>query len=251
MDLGIGGRVALVAGASQGIGRAIARSLAAEGAKLALFARTPDKLEEAAKEVNGLAVPVDLADRAATKKALERVKSELGAPAIFVHAAAAVYEPKKLQYTDDDEVDRFLETDLRSAIEICKAVLPDMMQSRWGRVVMLSSLAARNGVSGATLYGVAKAGLEGLVRGIALDDSRRGITANAVALGFVDTERLAMRVSTDPQARERLTKATATKRLPTPAEVADVVTFLCSPRANAITGAVIDVTAGAHLNNLW
>lgn len=251
MDLGITGRVAVVAGASQGIGRAVARSLAKEGAKLALFARGKEKLEEAAAEVNGLGIQVDLADRAATRAAIERVTKELGAPAILVHAAAAVYEPKKLQYADESEIDRFLETDLRSAIELCRAVLPEMMANRFGRIVVLGSVAARSGVSGGTLYAVAKAGLEGLVRGIALDDSRRGITANAVAIAFADTERLAMRTAGDAAARDRLVRATATRRIPIPDEIADVVTFLASTRASSITGAVIDATAGGHLNNLW
>jgi 3-oxoacyl-[acyl-carrier protein] reductase len=89
------------------------------------------------------------------------------------------------------------------------------------------------------------------VRGIAVDDTRRGITANVVAVSFADTERLAARTAGDAEARERLVRATAARRIPAAEEIADVVTFLASTRAGAITGAVIDATAGAHLNNLW
>ena len=141
--------------------------------------------------------------------------------------------------------------DLTSAIALCTRVLPAMMDARFGRIVALGSLGARFGIAGATLYAATKAALEGLCRGIALDYSRRGITANTLSISFVETERLAVRSAQDPEARARLQRATATRALLTPAQVADVATFLCSPRAAAITGSVIDVTAGAHLNNLW
>jgi NAD(P)-dependent dehydrogenase (short-subunit alcohol dehydrogenase family) len=126
-----------------------------------------------------------------------------------------------------------------------------MMEARFGRIVALGSLAARTGVPGGTVYAAAKAGLEGLMRGLAVDYSRRGITSNAVAMGFCDTERLQARMKGDAAWREKLERATATRVLSTPAEIADVVSFLVSKRASAITGAVIDATAGAHLNNLW
>jgi NAD(P)-dependent dehydrogenase (short-subunit alcohol dehydrogenase family) len=126
-----------------------------------------------------------------------------------------------------------------------------MVEARFGRIVGLGSVAARTGVSGGALYAAGKAALEGLLRGIALDYSRRGVTANVVSIAFADTERLQGRVASDPAARERIERATATRRIPTPEEIADVVAFLCSPRASAITGAVVDATAGGHLNNLW
>jgi NAD(P)-dependent dehydrogenase (short-subunit alcohol dehydrogenase family) len=256
MDLGISGRVALVAGASQGIGRAVATALAREGVDVALLARDAEKLANVAAEIRGLGrravpLPVDVTDRAALRSAVEQATDELGAPGILVHAVAAVWEPRKLQYQEDDEIDRLLRTDLLSAIDLARLVLPAMTHARFGRIVTIGSLAARTGVAGGALYAAGKAALEGLVRGIALDDSRRGITANAVSLGFVDTERLRMRTAGGPEARERLERATATRRITTPEEVADVVAFLCSERARAITGAVVDVTAGGHLNNLW
>jgi NAD(P)-dependent dehydrogenase (short-subunit alcohol dehydrogenase family) len=126
-----------------------------------------------------------------------------------------------------------------------------MMQARFGRIVATGSVAARTGISGGTMYTTTKAALEGLVRGIALDDSRRGITANVVAIGFADTERLATRTAGDEAARERLVRATATRAIPSADDIAHVIAFLCSAKASAITGSVVDATAGVHLNNLW
>ena len=126
-----------------------------------------------------------------------------------------------------------------------------MMTARFGRIVALSSIAARTGISGGALYAAAKSGLEGLVRGLAVDYSRRGISAVAVALGFVDSERLKGRVNEDAAWRDKLVNATATRRIPTVDEVADLVAVLCSPKSAALTGAVIDLAAGAQLNNLW
>jgi len=256
VNLELDGKIALVAGAGRGTGRAVALALAREGADVALLARTAAELEAAAADVRALGrralpVAVDLADDAAREAAVARARAELGPPTLLVLAAAALFRPTKLHNLALADVDELLSIDLRAAVALCRALLPDMLAARHGRVVALGSLAARGGVPGGALYATAKAGLEGLCRGLSLDYARYGITANTVALGFVDSERLAARTDGDPAARERLVRATAARRIPTPAEVADVVAFLCSARAAAITGAVIDVTAGAHLNNLW
>jgi NAD(P)-dependent dehydrogenase (short-subunit alcohol dehydrogenase family) len=136
-------------------------------------------------------------------------------------------------------------------MSICRRLLPGMLRNRQGRVVALGSMAAWAGMPGGTEYTTGKAGLEGFIRGLALEYSSQGVNANVVSLGFVETERLGKRLGSDPEARERLVKATARKSLISPEEVANVVAFLCSSKASAITGAVIDVTAGAHLNNQW
>lgn len=256
MDLGIAGRVALVVGGGRGIGRAVARSLAREGADVAVLSRTETELNSCVSELRALgrralALPCDVTDLPRLDDALARLHAELGPPTLVVLGAAALYKPAKLQFLDDDTARRLLAVDLDSAVALCRRVLPAMMEARFGRIVALGSLAARTGVAGGTLYAVAKAGLEGLVRGLALDYSRRGITANVCAIAFADSERLQARVAGEPEARERLVRATATRALPTPDDVAAVVTFLCSARASSITGAVVDATAGAHLNNAW
>lgn len=256
MDLGIEGRVAIVAGASQGTGRATAIALAREGVDVALVARSKDKLDRVADEVRALGrraevVAVDVTDRAALRAGLDRAAGALGSPTILVHAVASLWRPSKLQFSTDEEVDDQLRTELVSAIDLSRIVLPSMMEARFGRIVVLGSLAARTGISGGTLYATTKAALEGLIRGIALDDSRRGVTANLLSLSFIDSERLATRTAGDEAARERLVRATATREIPSPEDVANVVAFLCSARASVITGAVVEVTAGSHLNNLW
>ncbi len=256
MDLGLTGRVALVAGGGRGIGKACALSLAREGVDVAVLSRTASELEATAAEVRALgrkalALPCDATDAAALDLALDQLQRELGAPTLLVLGTAALYQPRKLQFVGDAEAKTLLDVDIGSAVSLCRRALPGMMEARFGRIVGLSSLAARTGVAGGALYSAGKAALEGLLRGIALDYSRRGITANAVAIAFADTERLRGRTAGDVEARERLLRATATRRLPTPQEIADVVTFLCSPLAAAITGAVVDATAGVHLNNLF
>ena len=257
MDLELTGKTALVVGASRGVGKAIALSLAREGCDVAVIARSAAPLAETAAAIRALgrkasAQPCDVGDAKALEAALAGARDELGAaPTVVVLSVAALWAPRKLHLHEPAEARALLDTDLWSAIEICRQTLPDMMTARFGRIVALSSIAARTGISGGALYAAAKAGLEGLIRGLAVDYSRRGVSAVAVALGFVDSERLKGRVAGDAAWREKLENATATRRIPTVEEVADFVTVLCSPKSSALTGAVIDMSAGAHLNNLW
>ena len=256
MDLGLRDRVALVVGGGRGLGRACALALAREGADVALISRTAAELEATAEAITALgrralALPLDATDLPALDSALQQVRESLGPPVIAVLGAAALYQPRKLQHVEDAEAARFLAVDVGSNVALCTRLLGDMVEARFGRIVALGSVAARTGVAGGTLYAAGKAALEGLCRGIALDYSRRGVTANVVAISFADTERLRGRLAGDPEARARLMKATATRAIPTPEQIADVVAFLCSSQASSITGAVIDATAGAHLNNLW
>ncbi len=254
MELGLDGEIALVTGGGRGIGRACALALAREGAHVAVLARTEAEIEAVSAEVRALgrralAVQADLTDGTATDAALARIGEELGAPSLVVMAAAAYYRHQKLHNVTDDEAAALLEIDLGATVRLTRRVLPAMLAARHGRIVYLGSLAARTSLAGATLYTATKAALEGLCRGVAVDYSRHGITANTLCIGYVATERLEQRLAGDEGARERLARATATRKLLTPGEVADVVTFLCSRRASAITGAVVEVTGGAHLGN--
>jgi NAD(P)-dependent dehydrogenase (short-subunit alcohol dehydrogenase family) len=255
VELGIEGRVALVAGAGRGIGRAVAVALAREGADVGALARSVGEVESCAAEVRtfgrrAVSIAADVTNRTALRDAFDRATKELGPPTILVLAVAAVYEPKKLQFVEEREGDALLAADLTSAVDLCRLALPGMMEARFGRIVAIGSVAARGGVAGGALYSAGKAALEGLTRGIAVDYSRRGITANVVSVSFADTERLASRLAGNVEARDRLVRATASRSIPTPSEIADVVAFLCSFRASSITGAVIDATAGGHLNNV-
>jgi NAD(P)-dependent dehydrogenase (short-subunit alcohol dehydrogenase family) len=256
MDLDLAGRVALVAGGGRGIGRACALALAREGADVAVLARTASELDSTADAVRALgrralALPCDATDLGALDAAFDRVARELAAPTLLVLSTAALWQPQKLQYISDADARALLDADVSSAVALCRRALPAMVDARFGRIVGLGSVAARTGIAGGALYAAGKAALEGLLRGVALDYGRRGITANVVAVAFADTERLRARTAGDAAARERLERATATRAIPTPEQIADVVAFLSSPRAAAVTGAVVDATAGGHLNNLW
>jgi NAD(P)-dependent dehydrogenase (short-subunit alcohol dehydrogenase family) len=248
----LSGRVALVVGASRGIGRAVAEALAREGADVVAVARDEGRLVDLAGRVRGFGrrcetIAVDVADDAALTAGLDAVVARGLEPTILVHAAAAVYRHQRLQFVELAELDRMHAIDVRSAIVAARWTIPHMIGARFGRVVLLGSLAAHVGIPGGAAYATSKAALEGLARGIALDYSQRGITANVLSLGFVETERLGERLAGDAEARARLVETTATKRLTTPEEVASATLFLCSEHARSITGSVIEMTAGAHL----
>lgn len=256
MDLELEGRVALIAGGGRGIGRAIAIGLAREGARVAILARSDEQVQETVSDIRALggeamAIVADLTEADAVSAAFAELRDELGPAHILVLSAAAHYQVRKLHTIDAATIDELLALDVHAATSLCHHAIGDMMLEGYGRIVGLGSLAARTGVAGATLYAGGKAFLEGLMRGIAVDYSRRGITANVCSLGFVDTERVQSRIAGDAEARARLERGNAMRRLNTPEEVADVVAFLCSARAGIITGAVVDATGGAHLNNLW
>lgn len=249
-------RVAIVTGATRGIGRAVAITLAKSDVAVAVVARDAAACDKVATEIRalgGTAMPFscDVADPIARAKLVPSVAEMIGPPTIFVHAAARVYAPTKLQFVDDVEVASSLETDLVAAIILSRDTLAYMLEARFGRIVYIGSVAAKTGVAGGTLYATAKAGLEGLARGIALDYSRRGITANVVSVAFAETERLASRINGDPESRARIERATATRSIPEASEVAGCVAFLCSEQNKHTTGTVLEVTAGGHLNNLW
>jgi NAD(P)-dependent dehydrogenase (short-subunit alcohol dehydrogenase family) len=255
MQLDLGGKVALVTGGGRGIGRAVCHGLAREGARVGVLARTRTEVEQVAADIvaaggRALPLPCDLTSGETLDVALAALERGFGPPTILVHSAAAYYEVQKLHDVAPADARALLALDIDATVALLQRVLPGMMLARWGRIVGIGSLAARAGVSGGTLYAGAKAALEGLCRGVALDYARRGVTANVVAVGFADTGRLASRIAGREEHRRLLERATARRTLPTPDEIADVVIFLCSARAGAVTGAVVDVTAGAHLNTV-
>lgn len=245
------GRVALVTGASRGIGRACAGALAAKGATVALLARESDALDEAAESVGGLALPCDLRDDHAMDGAIARLRKAHGTPTLLVHAAASHYRIQKLHTVRDEDARTQLALDVGAAERLCRKLVAEMMVARFGRIVLIGSVAAHTGVAGGTLYSMAKAGYEGLVRGLTVDYARRGVTANVVTTGIADTERIEERTRGDAEARAKLERFTATRELTTPEEVAAVVAFLCTPAASAVTGTVVEATSGAHLHNGW
>lgn len=256
MDYGIEGVPALVTGASRGIGRAVAGALAREGAEVGLCGRTAGTLEETAAELRrttgGKAHPLqaDLSSPEAAKELWADARSALGTEPLILVVCHATFTPMSKVYSLDPAVTRAaLATDLEATIALLGEATRGMMGARFGRVVLIGSASAQLGQGKAPLYTAVKAALEGLCRNLAIDFSRFGVTANVVAPGFVDTDRLRRRA--DEETRQRLRQATATRELGRPEQVAEAVAFLCSRAAGYITGTVLPVTGGAHLANLW
>ncbi len=256
MDYGLKGSHALITGASRGIGRAVARVLAREGAVVGLCGRAVSALEETAQELEresgsrAYPLPADLSSPEAAMDLWQRADRTMGTePSILVVCHATFTPMAKVHTLDPSVIRAALATDLEATLALLGQATPAMMGQRFGRIVLVGSASAQLGQGKAPLYTALKAALEGLCRNLAIDFSRFGITANVVAPGFVDTGRLRRR--TDEDMRQRLREATSAGELGTPEQVAEVVVFLCSRAASYISGAVLPVTGGAHLANLW
>ena len=242
----LAGRTALVTGAGRGIGRAVALELCRLGARVVLVGRNGERLaevEQRVREYGGEArtIAADIAD-AGWLGGLD----ELGTPIdVVVHGAAAFARYAPLEEVSEEEAAEVLDVSLRAALRLTAATLPSMKERGFGRIVFLGSLAGGRGAHGQAVYAAAKAGLVGLMRSTALEGATAGVTANLLELGLIDTERV--REAVDPRAVERIVARTPVGRMGSPEEVAVAVTFLVSPRAAYITGAVLPVTGGLGL----
>jgi 3-oxoacyl-[acyl-carrier protein] reductase len=242
------GRVAFVTGAGQGIGRACALALAEAGARVALGARSLDKLEAVAAEIRkrggeAHVAPLDLADRESIAATFKGAEAALGPVEILVNNAAITRDGLALRMSAEawDEV---LGTNLTGAFLCIQAVLRNMAKARWGRIVNISSVVAQSGNPGQATYVAAKAGLIGLTKSLAIEMAARNITVNAVAPGFIET------AMTDVLTEEQRTGMLA--RIPlgrqgSPEEVAAAVRFLASDEAAYITGHTLNVNGGLYL----
>jgi len=245
----LSGRVALVTGAARGVGQAVAIALSAAGADCVLLAREAGSLEQTTRRMARsphTILGVDLCDGEALEAAMAALCAT-APPDIFVHCAAPMFTYEKIHAASAQVLDTQLQVNARAAFQVAQHLLPEMMLRRWGRVVLMGSLSARRGDRGAAAYSMSKAALGSLARSITLEYARYQVTANTLVLGPIDGERLRARDAESPGARQRALQHAPARRLPTPEQVAGIVTFLCSPPAAAINGASIDVSCGIHL----
>lgn len=242
------GKVALVTGATRGIGRAIAHELGRQGAEVVGTATSQDGadtitagLKEAG--IKGYGMVMNVADPDSIEAGLKQLTAESDAPLILVNNAGITRDNLLMRLKDDDW-SAVLDTNLSSVFRLSKAVLRGMAKARWGRIINISSVVADMGNPGQGNYCAAKAGVEGFTRSLAKEMSNRGITANCVAPGFIDTD---MTKKLDDKQRQAMLDIIPTGRLGDPGEVASVVAFLASDGAAYVTGETIHVNGGMYM----
>jgi 3-oxoacyl-[acyl-carrier protein] reductase len=245
MDLGIEGRVALVLGASRGIGRGIATALAREGARVAIASRTAEALERAAAEIEGEVRPF-VADTAGLER-LERlpgeVEAELGPIEILVTNTGGP-PPGAALDADVDAWREAYDSLVLAPRVLIGAVLPGMRERGWGRIVNVGSSSTREPIGGLTLSNSHRPGLVGLLKTLAREVAADGVTVNDIATGRFATDRLAANWGGWEEMERGAAKDVPAGRLGQPAEYGDLVAFLCSERAGYVTGASIPIDGG-------
>jgi 3-oxoacyl-[acyl-carrier protein] reductase len=241
----LSGRVALVTGASQGIGQACAVKLAAAGATVALAARSEEKLNAVAGEIRGsggtaAVFPMDVSHEDQIKNAVKAVLGQLGKIDVLVNNAGITRDQlvMRMKRADWDSV---LHTNLTSAYLCIQQVMSSMLKQRWGRIINITSVFGQIGQAGQANYASSKAGLIGLTMAIAREVASRNITCNAVAPGFIET---AMTSALSDDFKQNAMKVIPLGRVGTPEDVAHAVCFLASEEASYITGHVLNVNGG-------
>jgi len=239
-------RVALVTGASGGIGAAVARSLAAEGfAVCAHFRSREEKAQALVREIEAaggvaFAAGADLAEAAGAKSLVDATVARWGRLDVLVNAAGG-NKDVLLLWMQDRDFDEVLSSNLRAAVLASRAALRPMIERRWGRIVNVASVSAWVGVPGQTNYAAAKAGLIGFTRALAAEVARYGILVNAVAPGAIESEAVQ---ALPEERRKRILEGIPLGRLGKPEEVGRAVAFLASERTDYITGQVLAVAGG-------
>ena len=241
------GKVALVTGASRGIGRAIAERLAARGAKLACVATEAKNCEETvarcrAQGTEAVALGVDVASTAAVAQVVEQVQKELGEPYVLVNNAGLTRDQLLLRMSEED-FDRVLAVNLKGAWNFLRAAARPLMKTR-GRIVNISSVVGLMGNAGQANYAASKAGLLGLTRSVAKELASRGVCVNAIAPGFIQTD---MTAQMGEGAAQELASSIPLKRIGTPEEIALALDYLVGPGGAYVTGQTLVVDGGLSL----
>jgi 3-oxoacyl-[acyl-carrier protein] reductase len=243
------GKVALVTGASRGIGRGIALELGRHGATVIGTSTSGTGAEGITRElaaagIKGVGVVMNVNDAAQVESVVEQVQGRFGGIAILVNNAGITRDNLLLRMKDE-EWDEIMATDLKSVYRLSKLVLRPMIKARFGRIINITSVVGVTGNAGQTNYAAAKAGIIGFSRSLAREVGSRNITVNCVAPGFIDTD---MTRALNQEQREGLIKQIPLGRLGEPADVAAAVLFLASPGASYVTGCTLHVNGGMHMD---
>jgi 3-oxoacyl-[acyl-carrier protein] reductase len=246
--LTLAGKTALVTGASQGLGRAIAIALAAQGARVALAARNAEKLAEVAETIasqggEAVAYTLDVSSESSIKETAKAALAAHGTIDILINNAGITRDGlmMRMKRADWDDV---LNTNLTGAFLLTQAFLPSMVKARWGRIVNITSVVAQTGQAGQVNYAASKAALIGFTRSLAREVASRTITVNAIAPGFIETAMT--HVLTDVQ-KQAMLAVVPLGRAGTDEEIAHAAVFLSSPAAGYITGHTLDVNGGMFM----
>jgi 3-oxoacyl-[acyl-carrier protein] reductase len=242
MRIDLTGKNALVTGSTRGIGRAIAQSLTEAGARVAIVGRDQARADAVAAEVGNGAqgFACDVSDVAQVTALVEAVEKAFGGIDILVNNAGLTRDNILLRLKDDDW-DAVLNANLRGAFASTRSAVRGMMKKRWGRIINIASVVGIIGNKGQSNYAASKAGLIGFTKSVAKEFASRGVLANVVAPGFIETD---MTAAMTPEARTTMSQQIPLERLGTAEDIANVVTFLASDRAAYITGQVLVVDGG-------
>lgn len=249
LEMDLEGRVALISGASRGIGRAVALELAAEKAKIIInYKSSEEKAKGVKSEIEGMGgeaelLRFDISSPEEVKAAIKDLIGKTGRLDILVNNAGLTRD-NILAIMKESEWDDVLDTNLKGAFLLTKAAIRPMIKARWGRIVNITSVAGQYGNPGQANYSASKAGIIGFTRSVARELAERNITVNAVSPGLIDTE---MTDALPEKAKEAIISQIPMGRIGTPKDVAQAVSFLVSEYASYITGQVISVNGGLYM----
>ena len=241
-------RVAIVTGASRGIGRAILLELARQGATVVGTATSDEGAQAISAAVaeaggRGRGARLDVRDAAACEQLLESIQREIGSVGILVNNAGITRDNLAMRMKDD-EWSEVIDTNLGAVFRMCRLVMRPMMKARFGRIINITSVVGSSGNAGQANYAAAKAGVAGMTRSLARELGSRGITVNCVAPGFIDTD---MTRALSSEQTSALASQIPLGRFGEPADIAAAVAFLASPSAGYITGATLHVNGGMYM----